>query len=193
MDNSLVVKLRQMTGAGMVDCKNALEEVDGDLEKAADLLRKKGIAKAAKREGRETREGIVAIYSHANKRLGAMVELFSETDFVARNEDFRNFANDLAMHVAAMNPLYLSPESVPEEVLAKEREIYVAEFAESGKPKNIVDNIVNGKLAKFYEDTCLLNQKFVKDEDVTIGELVKQKIGVIGENIRVGRFARFEI
>jgi len=193
MDNSLVVKLRQMTGAGIVDCSKALEEAGGDLEKAAEALRKKGMAKAAKREGRETREGVVAIYSHANKKLGAMVELFSETDFVARNSDFQALANDLAMHVAAMNPLYLSPEAVPEEVLAKEREIYTAEFAGSGKPKNIVDNIVNGKLAKFYEDTCLLNQKFVKDEDVTIGELVKQKIGVIGENIRVGRFARFEI
>lgn len=193
MDNSLVVKLRQKTGAGIVDCKNALEEAGGDLEKAADLLRKKGMVKAAKREGRETREGVVAFYSHPNKKMGAMVELFSETDFVARNEDFRNFANDLAMHIAAMNPLYLSPESVPEEVLAKEREIYTAEFAESGKPQKIVDNIVNGKLMKFYEDTCLMNQKFVKDEDVTIGELVKQKIGVIGENVKIGRFARFEI
>jgi elongation factor Ts len=193
MDNSLVVKLRQMTGAGIVDCKNALLETGGDLQKAAEALRKKGMAKAQKREGRETREGVVAIYSHANKRMGAMVELFSETDFVSRNSDFQALAQDLAMHVAAMNPLYLSPESVPEEVLAKEREIYIAEFAGSGKPQKIVENIVNGKLAKFYEDTCLLNQKFVKDEDVTIGELVKQKIGVIGENIKVGRFARFEI
>ncbi len=193
MDNSLVVKLRQMTGAGIVDCKNALETANGDLEKAAEELRKKGMAKAAKREGRETREGVVAIYSHANKRMGAMVELFSETDFVSRNAGFQALANDLAMHVAAMNPLYLSPESVPEEVMAKEREIYTAEFAGSGKPQAVVDKIVEGKLAKFYEDTCLLNQRFVKDEDVTIGELVKQKIGVIGENIKVGRFARFEI
>lgn len=193
MDNSLVVKLRQMTGAGIVDCKNALEATGGDLEKAAEELRKKGIAKAAKREGRETREGIVAIYSHANKRMGAMVELFSETDFVSRNSDFQALANDLAMHVAAMNPLYLSPESVPEEVLAKEREIYIAEFAGSSKPQAVVDKIVEGKLQKYFEDTCLLNQKFLKDEDVTIGELVKQKIGVIGENIKVGRFVRFEI
>ncbi len=193
MDNSLVVKLRQMTGAGIVDCKNALEEAGGDLQKAAEELRKKGMAKAAKREGRETREGVVAIYSHANKRMGAMVELFSETDFVSRNSDFQALANDLAMHVAAMNPLYLSQEAVPEEVLSKEREIYIAEFAGSGKPQAVVDKIVEGKLQKYFEDTCLLNQKFLKDEDVTIGELVKQKIGVIGENIKVGRFARFEI
>lgn len=193
MDNSLVVKLRQMTGAGIVDCSNALEEAAGDLEKAAETLRKKGIVKAAKREGRETREGVVAFYSHANKKLGAMVELLSETDFVARNDDFRKFANDLAMHVAAMNPLYLSPESVSEEVLAKEREIYAEEFAGSGKPQNIIDNIVNGKLQKYFEETCLLKQRYVKDEDQTIEDLIKHKIGVIGENIKIGRFARFEI
>ena len=193
MDNSLVVKLRQMTSAGMMDCRTALEETNGDLEAAAELLRKKGMAKAAKRGERETREGVVAMYSHANKRLGAMVELLSETDFVSRNSDFQALANDLAMHVAAMNPLYLSPEDIPQEVLDKEREIYSEEFAGSGKPKEIIDKIVDGKMGKFYEDTCLLKQKFVKDEDITIDELVKQKIGVIGENIRIRRFARFEI
>lgn len=193
MDNSLVVKLRQITGAGMMDCRTAMEEAGGDVEKAAEILRKKGAVKAAKRGERETREGIVAIYSHSNKKMGAMVELLSETDFVARNADFQALANDLAMHVAAMNPLYLSPENIPQEVVQKEREIYSEEFAGSGKPQNIVENIVNGKLSKFYEEVCLLNQRFVKDEDVTIGELIKQKIGVIGENIRVGRFARFEI
>jgi elongation factor Ts len=193
MDNSLVVKLRQMTGAGIMDCRTALEEANENLEAAAEALRKKGIAKAAKRGERETREGMVAVYSHSNKRMGAMVELLSETDFVSRNSDFQALANDVAMHVAAMNPLYLSPETVPQEVLAKEREIYAEEFAGSGKPQNIVENIVNGKLSKFYEDTCLLNQRFVKDEDVTVGELLKQKIGVVGENIRVGRFSRFEI
>jgi len=193
MDNSLVVKLRQMTGAGMMDCRMALEDANGDMEAAADILRKKGMVKAAKRGERETREGVVAIYSHSNKKLGAMVELLSETDFVARNADFQTLANDLAMHVAAMNPLYLSPEDVPQEVIGKEREIYSEEFAGSGKPKEIVDKIVDNKMGKFYEDTCLLNQRFVKDEDVTVGDLIKQKIGVIGENIRVGRFARFEI
>jgi elongation factor Ts len=193
MDNSLVVKLRQMTGAGMMDCRTAMEEAGGDINAAAEILRKKGTVKAAKRGERETREGIVAIYSHSNKKLGAMVELLSETDFVARNADFQSLANDLAMHVAAMNPLYLSPENIPQEAIQKEKEIYSEEFAGSGKPQNIIDNIVNGKLSKFYEEVCLMNQKFIKDEDVTIGELIKQKIGVIGENIRVGRFARFEI
>lgn len=193
MDNSLVVKLRQMTGAGIVDCKNALEEATGDLQAAAEALRKKGIAKAAKREGRETREGVVAVYVHSNKKLGAMVELLSETDFVARNSDFQALANDLAMHVAATNPLYLSPENVPQEVIQKEKEIYAEEFAGSGKPASVVDKIIEGKLGKFYEEVCLLNQRFVKDEDVTVGELIAQKIGIIGENIRVGRFARFEI
>ena len=193
MDNSLVVKLRQMTSAGMMDCRTALEETNGDLEAAAELLRKKGMAKAAKRGERETREGVVAMYSHANKRLGAMVELLSETDFVSRNSDFQALANDLAMHVAAMNPLYLSPEEIPQEVLNKEREIYSEEFAGSGKPKEIIDKIIDGKMEKFYQDTCLLKQNFVKDEDVTIDELVKQKIAVIGENIKIRRFARFEI
>lgn len=193
MDNSLVVKLRQMTGAGIVDCKNALEETGGDLQAAVEMLRKKGIAKAAKRGERETREGVVAVYVHSNKKLGAMVELLSETDFVARNADFQALANDLAMHVAALNPLYLSPENIPQEVIQKEKEIYAEEFAGSGKPQAVVDKIVEGKLGKFYEEVCLLNQRFVKDEDVTVGELIAQKIGVIGENIRVGRFARFEI
>ncbi|MFA5134022.1 MAG: translation elongation factor Ts [Patescibacteria group bacterium] len=193
MDNSLVVKLRQMTGAGIVDCKNALEEVGGDLEKAAEALRKKGIAKASKREERETREGVVATYIHSNNKMGVMVELLSETDFVARNEDFKKLASDIAMHIAALNPLYLSPESVPQEVVQKEREIYTQEFAGSGKPQNIIDNIVNGKLQKFFEETCLTKQKFIKDEEMTIDDLVKQKIGVIGENIKIGRFARFEI
>ncbi|MFH1193858.1 MAG: translation elongation factor Ts [bacterium] len=193
MDNSLVVKLRQMTGAGIVDCSNALAETAGDLEKAAELLRKKGIAKAGKRGERETREGTVATYIHANNKLGVMVELLCETDFVGRNEDFRKFASDIAMHIAAMNPLYIAPEDVPEAIVNKEKEIYTEEFAGSGKPQNIIDNIVSGKLQKYLEEVCLLKQHYVKDEDVTIEELVKHKIGVIGENIKIGRFARFEI
>ena len=193
MDNSLVVRLRQMTGAGMMDCKAAMEEAGGDIEAAAEMLRKKGIAKAAKSGERETREGIVAIYVHSTKKMAAMVELLCETDFVARNRDFQSLANDIAMHIAATSPLYLSPDSVPQEVLDKEREIYLEEFSGSGKPGDIIDKIIDGKFSKYYEDVCLLNQKFVKDEDMTVGELIKQKIGVIGENIRVGRFARFEV
>jgi len=193
MENSLVVKLRQMTGAGMMDCKTALEETGGDLEKAAEALRKKGIAKASKRGERETREGLVATYIHGNGKLGVMVEILCETDFVARNEEFKKFANDIAMHIAALNPLYLSPEDVPQEIVNKEKEIYAEEFAGSGKPQNIIDNIINGKLQKYFEEVCLLKQRYIKDEDTTIEDFVKHKIGVIGENVKIGRFARFEI
>ena len=193
MDNSLVVKLRQMTGAGMMDCKTALEEVGGDIDKAAEALRKKGIAKAAKRGERETREGVVANYIHSNKKLGVLVELLCETDFVARNEDFKNLANELAMHIAATNPLYLSEQDVPKKIVNKEKEIYTEEMKGQGKPDGVVDKIVEGKMKKYYEEVCLLNQKYVKDEDKTIEELVKENISVIGENIQIGRFCRFEI
>ncbi|MBU1180352.1 translation elongation factor Ts [Patescibacteria group bacterium] len=193
MNTELITKLRRMTGAGMMDCKIVLEETGGDIERAADELRKKGIAKAGKRGERETREGLVASYIHSNKKLGVLVELLCETDFVAKNNDFKNLANDIAMHIAATNPLYLSETDVPEEVLNKEKEIYAEEFKGAGKPPEVVDKIVEGKIVKFYEDVCLLNQRFIKDEEKTIDELVKEKIGVIGENIQIGRFARFEI
>lgn len=193
MDTSIILKLRQRTGCGMMDCKTALEEVGGDLEKAAEALRKKGIAKASKRGERETHEGLVVSYVHSNNRIGVLLELFSETDFVAINEQFRELANDIAIHIAAMNPLYLSEADVPEEVLNKEKEIYAEEFEGAGKSQEVVDKIVEGKLGKFYEDVCLLNQRFIKDEDKTIDELIKEKIGVIGENIQIGRFCRFEI
>lgn len=193
VDTSTITKLRQMTGAGMMDCKTALEEVGGDIERAADELRKKGIAKAAKRGGRETREGVVASYIHSNKKLGVLVELLCETDFVAKNAEFKNLANELAMHIAAMNPLYLSEADVPEEVISKEKEIYSEEMKGQGKPKNVIDKAVEGKLKKYFEEVCLLNQKYIKDEDKTIEELVKEKSGVIGENIQIGRFCRFEI
>ncbi|MBU4421544.1 translation elongation factor Ts [Candidatus Parcubacteria bacterium] len=193
MDTSIITKLRQMTGCGMMDCKNVLEEVDGDLEKAVEVLRKKGIAKATKRGERETREGLVVSYIHSNNRIGVLLELLSETDFVAMNSGFRELANDIAMHIAAMNPVYLSETDVPEDVLNKEREIYAEEFEGAGKSQEVVDKIVEGKMVKFYEENCLLNQRFIKDEDVTIDELVKGKVGVIGENIQIGRFSRFEI
>ncbi|PIR66276.1 MAG: elongation factor Ts [Parcubacteria group bacterium CG10_big_fil_rev_8_21_14_0_10_36_14] len=193
MNIELITKLRRMTGCGMMDCKAVLEEVGEDLEKAAEALRKKGIAKAAKRGERETREGLVVSYIHSNNRIGVLLELLSETDFVAMNEGFRELANDIAMHIVAMSPIYLSEADVPEEVLNKEKEIYAEEFAGSGKPQEVVDKIVEGKLSKFYEETCLLNQRFIKDEDITIDELVKGKVGVVGENIQIGKFARFEI
>lgn len=193
MDTSLIAKLRNITGCGMMDCKNALEEAGGDLDCAVEELRKKGIAKAGKRGERETSEGVIATYIHSNKKMGVMLELLCETDFVARNEDFQIFANDLAMHIAASNPLYLTAEDVPEEVLNKEREIYTEEMKGQGKPDDVIAKIVDGKIAKFYQEVCLLNQKYIKDEDKTVEELIKEKINVIGENLRVRRFSRFEI
>jgi len=177
----------------MMDCKIALEEAGEELGRAAEELRKKGIAKAGKRGARETAEGIVATYIHSNKKLGVMVEVLCETDFVARNEDFQAFANDLAMHIAAMNPLYLSTEDVPEEVLNKERDIYKEEMSGDGKSEEMMAKIIDGKLNKYFSEVCLLNQKYVKDEDKTIEEFVKEKINVMGENLRIRRFARFEI
>ena len=170
-----VAKLRAMTGAGMMAAKKALTETAGDFDKAIDVLRKSGAAKAAKKAGRETSEGRVHCYTHSNGKIGVVVEVLCETDFVARNEIFIEFCHDLAMHIAAMNPLYLSREDVPEEVLAKEKEI------------------VQGKIEKWYEEVCLLDQPFVKDEDMTIVQLVEQKVLSLGENIRIGRFRRIAI
>jgi len=191
MDNSLVVKLRAMTGAGIVDCKKVLEETGGDLDKALDLLRKRGELKAAKKGERVTRAGLVHAYVHANEQLGALVEVLCETDFVGRNPEFRQLVHDLAMQVAAANPLYLSPEDIPAEVLEKEKEFYLADVA--GKPAAIAAKIMEGKLQKYYGEVCLLRQQFIKDEDITIEELIKQKIAVIGENIVVKRFVRFAL
>lgn len=193
MDTSQISKLRNLTGCGMMDCKKALEEAGGDIELAQENLRKAGIAKAGKRAERETREGIVATYIHTNKKMGVLVELLCETDFVAKNEKFSALANDIAMHIAAMNPLYLGEGDVPEEVLSKEREIYKEEMKGQGKPDDVIEKIVEGKMGKYFEEVCLLNQKFIKDEEKTIEELVKEQAGVIGENIQIGRFARFEI
>jgi len=193
MTKELIAQLRKMTGCGMMDCKAAIEEAGDDLEKARDILRKKGIVKAGKRGERETCEGIVATYVHSNKKLGVMVELLSETDFVSRNETFQELAKDVAMHIAATNPLYLSTEDVPEEVIAKEKEIYTEEMKGKGKPEDVVDKVVEGKLNKYFEEACLLSQKYVKDEDKTVEELIKEKVGVIGENIRIRKFCRFEI
>ncbi len=192
-DAKTVMQLRQMTGAGMMDAKSALEEVSGDLEKAAELLRKKGIAKAEKKAERETKEGRVVSYLHANGKLGAMVEILCETDFVARTEAFQELCHDLAMHVAASDPLYVKRADVPAEVIEKEKDIYRAEMAGQAKPQDIMEKIVDGKLNKYFSDVCLLEQAFVKDEDKTIEEVVKEKIASLGENIQVTRFCRFNI
>jgi len=190
----LVSELREQTGAGVVECKNALDEAGGDMEKAIGVLRKKGEIKAAKKSAeRITKEGLVHAYVHANGKVGAMVLVSCETDFVARNEEFQAFVHDLAMQIAATNPLYVKPEDVPEEVVAKEKEMYLEELRGQEKPPAMVEKILTGKLEKYFEDICLLKQPFVKDEDITVEELINQKIAKIGEKIEVKRFVRLQI
>ncbi len=190
----LVSQLREQTGAGVVECKNALDETGGDLEKAIEILRKKGEIKAAKKSVERTaKEGLIHAYIHSNGKVGAMVEVSCETDFVARNEEFQALVHDLAMQVAATNPLYLKPEDVPEEVIAKEKEMYLEEIRGQEKPPAVVEKILQGKLEKYFEDVCLLKQPFIKDEDITVEELVNQKIAKIGEKIEVRKFVRYQI
>ncbi len=191
--SEMIKELREKTQAGMLDCKKALIACGGDMEKAVDYLRKKGLAAANKREGRVAKEGIVASYIHNNSKLGVLLELNCETDFVARNQDFQDLAKDLCMQVAAANPQYVSPDDVPAEVLEREKEIYREQLKESGKPANVIEKIVEGKLAKFYSEVCLLEQEFIKDNKVLIKDLIKNKIATYGENITVGRFIRFQI
>jgi len=191
--SAMIKELRDKTQAGMVDCKKALIETDGDMEKAVDFLRKKGLASAAKKMGTETTEGIIASYIHSNGKIGVIVELKSVTDFVARNEDFVNLAKELAMQIAAANPLYVSPEEVPAELIEREKDIYREQMKSSGKPENVVEKIIEGKLAKYYSDICLLEQEYIKDGSVKIKDLIKNKIAIFGENIEVGKFARFQI
>ena len=189
----MVKDLRDKTSAGMMDCKKALSETDGDMEKAVDLLRKKGLAVAAKRAGRATSEGVVETYIHAGGKLGVMVELNCETDFVAKTDQFRELARDLAMHIAASNPVAIDRESVPAEVLAREKDIYVQQALESGKPENIVEKIVSGKIDKFLAEICLLEQKYVKNPDLSVQDLLNEIIASLGENISIKRFARFQV
>lgn len=188
----MVKKLRQQTGAGMMDCKKALTETGGDFEKAVDFLRKKGLAAAEKRAGREASEGVIGSYIHMDK-IGVMVEVNCETDFVARTDEFKQFAKDVAMHIAAANPRFLSRETVPEEVIAREKEIYKDQV--KGKPENVIDKIVEGKMEKFFSENCLLEQIFVKDPDQkkTIKDILTEMIGKIGENIVIRRFVRFQL
>ncbi|MGB5987994.1 MAG: translation elongation factor Ts [Desulfobacterales bacterium] len=189
----MVKELREKTGAGMMDCKNALKDCQGDLEKAIDFLRKKGLATAAKRAGRALSEGTVQTYIHLGGRLGVMVEVGCETDFVAKNDDFVGFAKNMAMQIAATNPVGIKPEDVPQEIIDREMEIYRAQAKELGKPDNILDKIADGKLQKFYKDNCLLNQAYVKDPNLTVQDLLNELIAKIGENISVKRFARFQV
>lgn len=193
MDPKLIMQLRQMTGAGVLDAQKALTETNGDIASAADSLRKRGQAKAASRSERATREGLIGSYIHSTGKVGALVEVACETDFVARSEELQGLVHDLAMHIAASNPLYLGREDVLPEALAKEREIAVAEFAGSGKPAAVIEKIAEGKLAKYYADVCLLEQPFVKDEDLTVRDRVAAAIAKTGENIQVRRFCRFAL
>lgn len=187
------MQLRQMTGAGMMDAKAALEETGGDMEKAAEVMRKKGILKAGKKADRATNEGRVYSYIHSNNKVGAMVEVLCETDFVARTDAFIELCRDLVMHIAATDPLYVKREDVPADLVEKEKAIYREEMAGSAKGEDVLAKIVEGKLNKYFSQVCLLEQDFIKDEDKTIDDLVKEKIATLGENIQVTRFARFNI
>jgi len=189
----MVKKLRAMTNAGMMDVKRALEDAGGDLDKAAQLLRERGIAKADKKADREAKEGFVGTYIHHNGKLAVLVELNSETDFVARNETFRELAKNLAMHVAMANPQYVRREDVPEDVIAAERDTLRKQALEEGKPENVVDKIVEGRLNKFYSEVVLLDQPYIKDDKRTVGELIKEAVATLGENIQIGRFARIAV
>jgi len=189
----MVKELRTLTGAGMMECKKALLETDGDKEKAVNLLREKGLSKEAKRAGRIAAQGVVDSYIHLGGKVGVMVEVNCETDFVARNEEFRAFVRDICLQVAATNPTYLSREDVPEEVIEKEKEILRRQAAREGKPEKIIEKIVSGRIDKYFEENCLLEQPFIKDQDKAIKDLLTEKIAKIGENIVIRRFTRFEM
>ncbi len=189
----MIKELREKTQAGMLDCKKALIECGGDMEKSVEHLRKKGLASANKRMGREAREGIIASYIHTNSKLGVLLELNCETDFVAKNEDFRELAKEISMQVAASSPLYVDIDEVPAEELEKEKVIYRDQMKDSGKPEQVVEKIVEGKLKKYYAEVCLMEQEYIKDPKLTIRDLVKNRIATYGENISVGRFTRYKI
>ena len=188
-----VKELRDKTGAGMMDCKAALEESGGDIDKAVDLLRTKGLAQAAKRAGRVAKDGVIGHYIHMGGKVGVLIEVNCETDFVARTDDFQTLARELAMHVAAADPRYVSREQVPAEALEKEKEIYRAQFAGSGKPPAVIDKIVEGKLGSFYSQVCLVDQPSVRDPEVTVNQMLQAATAKTGENITVTRFVRFKL
>jgi elongation factor Ts len=190
---AMVKELREVTGSGIMDCKNALGEADGDIKKAIDFLRKKGLAKAAKRAGRSTSEGVIYSYIHTGAKLGVLVEINCESDFVAKTDGFIEFAKNIAMHIAAADPVGLVPEDIDSSLIEKEKEIFRAQMLEEGKPEKIIDKIVEGKVEKFYKEVCLMSQQYVKDPQKTIDDVLKETISVIGENIQIKRFTRFQI
>jgi len=191
--STMVKELRDKTGAGIMDCKEALNTSAGDFEKAIDFLRKKGMSAATKRSSKAAKDGVVAQYIHMGGKIGVLVEVNCETDFVAKTEHFQLMAKDLAMHVAAANPLYVKPDEIPGDVINREKEIYKSQALAEKKPEKIWDKIIEGKLKKYYEDVCLLNQKFIKDTDITVETLVNNMIAKTGENIIIRRFARFQL
>ncbi len=191
--SQMVKELRDKTNAGMMDCKKVLGETDGDIEKAVDLLRQKGLAVAAKRADRATSEGVVECYIHGGGKLGVMVEVACETDFVAKTDDFKEFAKDIAMHIAACNPVAIKREDVPADLIEREKAIYVKQALDSGKPENIVEKMVSGKLDKYVGEICLLEQKYVKNPDLSIQDLLNELIAKMGENISIKNFARFQV
>ena len=190
---TMIKEIRVRTNAGIMDCKEALNEADGDMEKAVDFLRKKGLATALKRAGRQTSEGVINSYIHAGGKIGVLVEVNCETDFVGRTDQFKEFVKNLAMHVAATKPLGISREDIAEELVKREEEIYRAQAKEMGKPDKILDKIVQGKMEKFYRESCLLEQQYVKDTDLTIQDLIHEMVSKTGENITVGRFVRYQL
>jgi elongation factor Ts len=190
---SAVKELRERTGAGMLDCKKALDETNGDITKAIELLREKGLSAAANKAGRIATEGVVESYIHAGGRIGVLVEINCETDFVAKTDQFRTFARDIAMHIAAANPKFVRREEVPGDEIEKEREILKAQALNEGKPEKIVEKMVDGRISKYYEEYCLMEQSFVKDPDKTVSALLNEKISAIGENISIRRFVRYEL
>ncbi len=191
--SELIKELREKTLAGMLDCKKALTECNGEMEKAVEFLRKKGLASANKKMGREAKEGIVTSYIHTNSKIGVLLELNCETDFVAKNGEFQSLAKEICMQIAAANPQYISDKDVPQDVVNSEKEIYRAQMKDSGKPENVVEKIIEGKIKKFYSEICLLEQEYIKDPKVHITDLIKNKIATIGENISIGRFTRYQI
>ena len=190
---STVKELREISGAGMMDCKKALTEASGDLEKAIDILRKTGMAKARKKSGRSAKEGIILPYIHPGAKLGVLLEINCETDFVANTDDFKNLSKDIAMHIAASAPMSVTREGIPQETLEREKEIYADQARQSGKPENIIEKMTEGRLNKFYQENVLLEQTFVKDPDKTVADLITETVAKLGENILISRFSRFQL
>ena len=190
---STVKELREISGAGMMDCKKALTEASGDLEKAIDILRKTGIAKARKKSGRSAKEGVILPYIHPGAKLGVLLEINCETDFVANTDDFKNLSKDIAMHIAASAPMSVSREEIPQKTLKREKEIYADQARQSGKPENIIEKMTEGRLNKFYQENVLLEQTFVKDPDKTVLDLITETVAKLGENILISRFSRFQL